>query len=208
MREEKPRERALSKKELTAVLGAGAQEGPEARAFLLLVAYTGQRAGAVAAAEWSEFDLEARTWRIPAAEGRKFKGHDRLLPLNDGAMRALGILQEEVKPDPIYLFPARGGARGKTYSGWHNLVRRLRKRAGVEGWSIHTFRSTFRGLAVRDLKVRADVCDLVLGHSIGTTGFRFYEADKLTFGLSEKKEALASWGSYLDRVVREGESNG
>jgi integrase len=207
MEEESPRERSLSREELKAILKAAEEEGPEARTFLSLVLFTAQRAGAVAAARWEEFDLGAGTWRIPPEPGRKFTKFPRLVPLNDGARGALRILAEETGVEGPYLFPARGGAKAATMKGWHNLAARIRRRSKVDGWTFHDFRRTFRGLATRALGVRPDVADAVLGHTIGTVGHVHYEADKTGYLLEEKRAALGGWGSYLDRLLKEGGSD-
>ncbi|MFC1660335.1 tyrosine-type recombinase/integrase, partial [Gemmatimonadota bacterium] len=199
MRDEKPKERALSKDELRRVLQAAKAEGPEARAFFGLAAFTVQRAGAIAAARWDEFDGE--TWTIPPEERRKFKGYARVVPLNAGALGAVRVLVEEAGVQGSYLFPSRGGSKAPHFTGWHNLTRRLRARSGVEGWSLHDLRSTFRGIATRELQIRADVADAILGHAITTVGHVHYEADKSTYLLAEKREALEAWSSFLEGLT-------
>ncbi|MFC1661251.1 tyrosine-type recombinase/integrase, partial [Gemmatimonadota bacterium] len=201
MRDEKPKERALGKGELRAILRAVKDEGPEARAFFGLLAYTIQRAGAIAAAKWDEFDGD--TWTIPPEEGRKFKKYARVVPLTTGALRALRVLHEEAGVQGSYLFPSRDAAQKPHWTNWSNLTRRLRARSGVEGWSLHDLRATFRTLATRELGIRADVADAVLGHAISTVGHVHYEADKSTYLLSEKRDALEAWGSFLEGLEDE-----
>ena len=61
------------------------------------------RATELCAAEWSEFDLEAKEWRIPAARMKMRQQH--IVPLSDQAVRIL----EELKAysgDGKYLFPS------------------------------------------------------------------------------------------------------
>jgi len=202
LRPEKPKERALSKAELKAVIRAVQKEGPVSRAFFGLALNTLQRAGAIARAAWSEFDTE--TWTVPPEEGRKFRGYARAVPLNTGALRAIRVLQEETKADAVYLFPSRAGTKAPHYSSsaWNGLIRRLRKESGVGGWTIHDLRATFRTLATRELKVRPDVADAILGHAISTVGHVHYEADKRTYLLAEKREALEAWDTFLERLPR------
>lgn len=108
--DEGPRERNIERSELKAILKSLPEEGPEARAFTLLVIYTSQRAGAVAGARWAEFDLENGTWTIPPDEGKKFKKYARRIPLNSGAIQALQALGE-TRDHGTFLFPARNGLR-------------------------------------------------------------------------------------------------
>lgn len=200
--EEAARERALDESELRAILSAVKKEGPDARAFFGLVALTVQRSGAVAAARWKEFVPDTATWTIPPEEGRKFKKYPRVVPLSPGALAALGILSEEGGSQGPYLFPSRSGSRVPHFAGWNNLTARLRKRSKVDGWTLHDLRTTFRGLAVGELKVRPDVADLVLGHTLQGVGFEHYQSDKSRFLLPEKRDALRRWGDYLERLER------
>jgi integrase len=199
MRGEKPRERALGRDELRAILKAAEGQGPEARAFFGLVAHTVQRAGAVAAARWEEFNGDA--WTIPPEERRKFKGYARTVPINVGAQSALRVLVEEAGVQGPYLFPSREGAREPHWTNWNRIHRRLRREAGVDGWSLHDLRATFRTNATRELEIPAEVADAVLGHAIPTVGHVHYEADKSTYLLAEKREALQKWDRFLREVV-------
>lgn len=201
LRQEEPRSRLLTADELKKILGAMEVEGPGGRAFFGLVAYTAQRAGAVGLARWKEFDLEAGTWTIPAEDGRKFKKYPRLVPLNKGALDALTILRE-VGVRGEYLFPSRNGCKAPTWTNRGNLTRRLRKESKVDGWNLHDIRTAFRTLATRELGIRADTADAVLGHAISSVGFTHYEADKSTYLLPEKREALEAWGKYLEGLKK------
>lgn len=58
--------------------------------LLRLALNTGARLQELAFAEWKEFDLDQRTWIIPA--GHTKCGKSRLVPLNKAAMRALRAL--------------------------------------------------------------------------------------------------------------------
>ena len=197
MRAEKPREMALSKAQLGKILKAVSAEGPEARAFFWLCIATAQRAGAVAAACWTEFDVEGAIWTIPSEERRKFKGYARLVPLTVPALGALDTLRAEAPADSPHLFPSRTGAAVPHWTSWSAATRRIRERSGVPGWSMHTLRATFRTTATRELGVSAEVADAVLGHALTTVGHVHYQADKGGFLLVEKRDALSRWASYL-----------
>ncbi len=202
MREETPPERALTPAELKSITDSLEKEGSVARAFFGLVMYTAQRGMAVAASTWSEFDLAGKTWTVPVAEGRKIRGYPRMVPLNRGALRALSILREEADPHPVYLFPARKGAKVPhlAHSFWANLVGRLREESKVRDWSLHCLRTSFRTTATLKLGISAEVADLCLGHHLDSVGFLHYQAEKSRFMLDEKRNALEKWGRYLEKA--------
>lgn len=208
LQKEVPRERDLSGKELKAIRKAVGKEGPEARAFVELCLYTAQRAGAVAAARWEEFDLAAELWTIPPAAGRKFSGHARLVPLSTLALGALERLKEVTEQGEPHLFPSRDKTKGSHWTNWQKINSRLRTRSKVKGWSVHTFRTAFRTTATRDLTVPAEVADAVLGHTLGTVGHIHYNADKARYLLPEKAEALQRWADYLEKVSTSKEGEG
>jgi len=68
---------------------AGYEGMPETRIALQLIALTFVRPGELCAAEWSEIDLEARTWSIPAARTKKRRPHR--VPLSQ---QAIALLEE------------------------------------------------------------------------------------------------------------------
>ena len=197
MRDEKSREIGLSKAQLGKVMKAVSAEGPEARAFFLLCLYTAQRAGALAAACWTEFVVEDALWTIPSEARRKLKGYARLVPLTAPALGALDTLRAEAPAGSRYLFPSRNGATVPHWTSWAGVPRRIRERSGVPGWSMHTMRAMFRTTATRDLGVPAEVADGVLGHTLTSVGHVHYQADKSGFMLKEKWDALSRWAGYL-----------
>jgi integrase len=75
------------------------------RCALRLAPLVFTRATELRAAEWNEFDLEAKEWRIPASRMKMRQQH--IVPLSDQAMRIL----VELKPysrEGKYLFPSPG----------------------------------------------------------------------------------------------------
>jgi integrase len=108
------------------------------------------RPGELRAAEWSEFDLEAGEWRIPAAKMKMRQAH--IVPLSS---QAVAILKELApltgqgvvgKPEaPCYVFP---GARAKMRPMSNNTVNAALRRIGYTGeqMTAHGFRATARTL--------------------------------------------------------------
>ena len=78
---ETPRERVLTDVELAAVWRAAASEGYPFGHMVRLLMLTGCRRDEVRDAPWSEIDLQAREWSIPAR--RTKNGRDHLVPIVD-----------------------------------------------------------------------------------------------------------------------------
>ena len=83
---EKPRERVLDDGELAAVWHACDGLG-EYGAGVKLLALTGQRRSEVFGADWSEIDLPAKLWHLPASRCKNNRSHS--VPLSDAAMAIL-----------------------------------------------------------------------------------------------------------------------
>src|SRR5690606_29433734 len=104
--------------------------------FLIL---TATRSGEMRSATWSEIDITAKRWTIPADQMKA--GREHVVPLSD---RALSILKEAAalrrgdQPDALIF---EGAKRGKPMSDMA-LTQYLR-RAGVDA-TAHGFRSSFR----------------------------------------------------------------
>jgi integrase len=108
------------------------------------------RAGETLGAVWSEIDLDAKLWAIPAA--RMKMGRDHRVPLSDRALAILGRRSEEL------LFPGRRGGRlgGKTMLS-------IATRHGV---SVHGFRSTFRDWVAERTDYPGEMAELALAHAV------------------------------------------
>ena len=109
--------------------------GARALEFLIL---TATRAGEVLNATWDEFDLDARTWVIPAS--RMKGGREHRVPLSDAAVAVLKAAQEIRQGD--YVFPGAKAARPLSLMSLKTTLERM-------GQSVtsHGFRSTFRDWA-------------------------------------------------------------
>ena len=96
--------RLWNRNPLVALLRAidGYQGAPEVRIAMQLLALTFVRSGELRSAEWSEFDLDAKVWKIPAGKMKMKREHR--VPL---APQALALL-EALRPITgrwRYLFP-------------------------------------------------------------------------------------------------------
>ena len=84
---ERSRDRTLSIAELAAIWNATASLGTPFDAYFQLLILTGQRRNEVAAAQWTEFDLEKGEWTIPASRAKN--GTTHIVHLSPAAMEIL-----------------------------------------------------------------------------------------------------------------------
>ena len=88
----RPRQRVLKDFEMAEVWKASAALPSPFGAFVRMLLVTGQRLREVANAKWSEFDLEAKMWTIPAARMKGDAAHE--VPLSALAVEILEFARQ------------------------------------------------------------------------------------------------------------------
>lgn len=195
------RARVLSEDELKVVWGVLDAEGYPFGTMTKLLILTGQRRGEVTQMRWSQLDLNAKTWTIPAELSKN--GREHLLPLSDHAM---AVIESVPKQDNDLLFPARGNGEN-VVSGFTRAKNRLDKLSGVSGWTLHDLRrttATFLG----KLDTPPHVIERVLNHVSGSFAGVAGVYNRHPY-FDEMQKALQAWGSHvasLTAVVADAEA--
>ena len=138
---EQKRDRVLTDDELARVWraaeGMGYAFGPAVRLLIL----TGARREEVGGMRWSEVDIEARTWTLPASRAKN--GVEHVVPLSNAAVDILRSLPRIGRAG--FVFTTTGAT---AISGWSRAKAQMDKASGVTGWTLHDLRRTFAtGLA-------------------------------------------------------------
>jgi integrase len=123
---------------LRALTASGTE--PVTRAALLLMLYTGMRDAALRGAHWSEFDLKAATWTVPAARMKSGREHRLALPTQ--AVEILQHLSNQANAKPsAFVFAS------KTKAGFlaENTLRAVLHRLGFKV-TAHGLRSLITDL--------------------------------------------------------------
>lgn len=160
--------------------------------LIQLLFLTGQRRTEVSGLRWGHFDFDRGLWTQPSSSNKSKRVH--FVPLSKPALdvlRAIPRLHDQL------VFPARG-SMNRAVSGFSKWKRRLDKRSGVVGWTIHDIRRTVNtGLAA--LKVLPHVADHILNHkgSVRSSVSAIY--DRYDY-LDEKRNALERWATYIDQL--------
>ena len=157
--------------------------------FLVL---TAARSKEAREARWTEIDFDAAVWNLPAERMKAGKAHR--VPLS---AQALGVLlaAKALDDGSGYIFPSPQTTERSTGRpiGDATLRRALRENA-IEG-TVHGFRSTFRGWALKQPGVSFEVAERALAHNIGTTVTEAYLRDDL---LQQRRSLMQAWASFLD----------
>jgi len=136
-----------------------AHTGYSALALELLI-LTATRTSEVIKAKWSEFDLEAKVWIIPA--DRMKAGKEHRIPLNRRAMEILDYLKT-IRVNS-YLFPSSlHKERALSNMALLSMMRKMPKYAD---FVPHGFRSTFRDWAAETTEYSNETVELALAHTI------------------------------------------
>lgn len=150
---------------------------------------TASRTGEALGARWSEINLKAKLWTVPAERMKAQKEHR--VPL---AERAMQILQE-MKSLSVseYVFPGRKALRPLSDMAFLMLLRRM----GHDGLTAHGFRSSFRDWAAERTNFPREVAEMALAHTIADK----VEAAYRRGDLFEKRRQLAdAWSNYCERA--------
>jgi len=171
------------------------RDGTATRALEFL-AMTAARSGEVRGATWTEIDLEADLWIIPAERMKARKEHR--VPLTVECKELLQKLPRLLNSP--YVFPAaRGGMLSDAAlsvamkrinaSNPDSYLDRVSARAAVP----HGLRSTFRDWAAERGYPR-DMAEIALAHSVGSEVERAYRRSDL---LARRRAMMTSWGAFL-----------
>jgi integrase len=145
---------------------------------------TAARTGEVIGAQWSEIDLGARIWTIPAE--RMKGGREHRVPLSDRAVEVLSHLPRE----DGWVFP--GGRAGKPLSNMA-LLELMRGMRPDDGFVPHGFRSTFRDWASERTAFPHEVCEMALAHAIPNKVESAYRRGDL---FEKRRRLMTEWARY------------
>src|ERR1700677_4451771 len=161
-----------------------------------LLLLTGMRRDEVGEGRWSEVDLVARTWTLPAARTKNKREH--IIPLSDAAVHVLLALPRiGDKPDG-FIFTTTGRT---PVSGWSRAKLAIDKATGAfaEPWTFHDLRRTV-ATNLQKLGVKLEVTEAVLNHVSGSRAgiVGIYQRHDWA---AEKREALAQWAKRVALIV-------
>jgi integrase len=163
------------------------------RAALKLSALLFVRPGELRHAEWTEIDLDAAEWNIPAGKMKMRQAH--LVPLCEQAvatLRELHLLTGRGQ----YVFP---GGRSPRRPMSNNAINAALRRMGygTDAMTAHGFRATARTILDEVLSYRPDYIEHQLAHAVKDPNGRAYNR---TAHLPERRKMMQGWADYLDTL--------
>ncbi len=187
-------------------------EGSGARALEFAILTAG-RSGEVRGATWSEFDLDAGVWTVPAA--RMKAGKEHRVPLTERALEILLGMRGDsfLDPDEI-VFPGSKRSTPLSDMTMTAVIKRMHEadtKAGGAGFTdpklgrvvtAHGFRSSFRDWASEATAYPHEMAEMALAHTIGDKAEKAYRRGDL---FEKRRRMMADWAKHCDTPRKSGE---
>jgi len=146
---------------------------------------TGSRTTEVLKMRWEEIDFAAGVWTCPA---ERMKGHEEhRVPLTAQMFEIIEPLKA-LKSDFVF----EGQKSNHPLSNMAMLM--LLRRMGVEGVTVHGFRSTFRDWVSETGNGQWEVAERSLSHRVGSKVERAYARSDL---LDKRRALMAQWSYFV-----------
>jgi integrase len=175
----------------------GNQEGVAGLALRFAI-LTAARSGEVIGARWSEMDMQAAIWTVPAI--RMKGGREHRVPLSKPALailRMVAKLSAENASD-AYVFPGAGAGKPLSAMAMAMVLRRM-NRADI---TVHGFRSTFRDWCSESARCAREVAEAALAHTLGDKVEAAYRRGDL---FERRGRLMQDWAAWCSRSARHGE---
>ena len=162
---------------------------------------TATRSGEVYGARWSEIDMAAKVWTVPAE--RMKAGREHRVPLSDRSTAILERLIEARTCDVV--FPSPRGNRPLSHMAMMNVMSRLE----VDDATVHGFRSAFRDWAGNETHFAREVAEAALAHVVGDKAEQAYRRGD---ALEKRRGLMEAWAAWCepkaDNIVKFKKSGG
>ncbi|MFK7793198.1 MAG: tyrosine-type recombinase/integrase [Devosiaceae bacterium] len=174
---------ALPHAEISSFMAALDQRSGVAARALAFTILTAARSGEARGMTWSEIDLDARLWMVPA--NRMKAGKEHRVPLTEAALALLGnardagklVFESEAKPN-------------KPISDMSMTA--VLRQMGYDAITVHGFRSTFRDWAGETTGFPREVIEAALAHGIKNKAEAAYARSDL---FDKRRELMAAWAA-------------
>ncbi|TAL04926.1 MAG: site-specific integrase [Rhodospirillaceae bacterium] len=191
------RDRVLTDKELKKIWIAAVNMGwPFGRSVQLLI-LTAARRSEVLGLSWSEIDMDASLWQLPAERAKNNEAHIiHLSPQSVKVLKSLPSVKKGKIPKHGLLFSTTGET---PFSGVSKAKATLDENAGFDNWRLHDLRRT-AATAMSEMGYSVQVVERVLNHrGMSRSGIvGIYQRSEL---LAERKAAIEAWGSSVAAII-------
>lgn len=193
--ENNKKERYLSNDEAQRLYQAVCDSGsPMLRYIVPMLILTGARKREVLDAQWEDFDLANRRWRIPMTKS----GKARHVPLSDGAVQILTTIPKLNACPWVFANPDTRKPFVSIFCAWDTA----RKKVGLGDVRIHDLRHSFASLLVNSGRTLYEVQHL-LGHTQVKTTQRYAHLSQATLLDAANTASRAMAGRMLPMLAVE-----
>jgi integrase len=192
------RERVLDPSEIGLVWRAAPELSGPYRAIVQMLILTGQRRDEVAGLQWSELDMKAGTWTLPAARSKNRREH--VIPLTKEAAQIIDH-QPRIEGVPYVFTTGRLQPQGFSIAKRRldQAIAHLNGAKPIAPWVLHDLRRTVAsGLA--ELGIQPHIIEAVLNHRSGIIRGVARVYNRFQYE-PEKRKALEAWAARLDEIV-------
>ncbi|MFM0471298.1 tyrosine-type recombinase/integrase [Paraburkholderia strydomiana] len=151
------------------------------------------RTAEIIGAQWSEIDLDAKLWTVPA-ERMKMKKEHRV-PLSKRAVSILKEMQAARHGD--FVFPGMREATGLSNMSLLAVLKRMER----QNLTVHGFRSTFRDWAAEYTNFPRELAEKALAHAVRSEVEAAYQRGDL---LAKRGKMMEAWAAYCSKKRQDG----
>lgn len=201
---EQSRARVLTLDEMRAIWLATAptqaDKGDLFTSIVRVLMLTGQRRDEVAGMRWSEIDVAAQLWTLPASRTKNHREH--LVPLTAPVLTILEERRHEqktmrFKTDLVFTSGiVKPGNDLRHFSGWSRSKARLDERIQLAPWTLHDLRRTLVTRMAEDLRIAPHIIEAIVNHVSGTRSGVAGVYNRALY-LDERRAALSDWSDYV-----------
>ena len=148
---------------------------------------TATRTGETLGAEWTEIELDAGLWVVPAS--RMKVGKEHRVPLSN---RVLDILAKlTMARTGRFVFPGPRPGKPLSNMAMPMLLRRMRQGE----LTVHGFRSAFRDWAGNETPFAREIAEAALAHVVGDAAERAYRRGD---ALEKRRAMMEAWARWCE----------
>ena len=148
---------------------------------------TAARTAEITGGQWTEIDLDAKTWTVPAERMKAGKRH--VVPLSDRALAILRSLPREHGSPYLFI----GGRARAPLSNKMMLEMLKGLRPTV---TVHGFRSTFKDWCTERTNFPREVSEAALAHAIGDKVEAAYRRGDL---FEKRRQLMTAWARFCEQ---------
>ena len=148
---------------------------------------TAARSAEVYGARWSEIDMAAKVWILPAERMKGAREHR--VPLCVRAVNLLERLRAARMCD--YVFSSPRGLKPLSHVAMAKVMHRLQ----IAGPTVHGFRSAFRDWAGNETHFAREVAEAALAHVVGDKAEQAYRRSD---ALEKRRALMEAWAQWCE----------